>query len=329
MLIKLLSLTAILLLAGCGGGGGGVDSASLSTITNGLFSITANLTNFAGTVSSIMFNGKQYVNAHDHGRLFQTALQVDGYGECHNPTEAGCFDDYGKNTSTSVLLGHSNQGTVLSTETNAASWGLAPNGLNFCPIGADARLQGKQPTGTIIRKTVILNPNIKNAVRKNVVEWRVQVECPVATQRLGIEILTGYLPATFTRAFTIKPNNKQMSEIVDWVPVAAGGDGYDDNATKQPRNPSILDYVVWSTQGGEHAMAVVRPRGTIKSCESFAYNMFKFDFPGDKSDNANSCVKFSVVSHAPLSCHGNKSDFVVYLVCGTLDQVKATVTELF
>src|SRR5437868_1079783 len=48
---------------------------------------------FGGAVSSIKWNGKEYINNYDHGRQLQVNMQFFNRYCCYNPYEAGSFDD--------------------------------------------------------------------------------------------------------------------------------------------------------------------------------------------------------------------------------------------
>src|SRR5690242_16936202 len=58
---------------------------------------------FAGAIDSLTWNGREFINAYDHGRELQSAVQFNGAVECLNPTEAGSLDDDRGATSTSQL----------------------------------------------------------------------------------------------------------------------------------------------------------------------------------------------------------------------------------
>ena len=44
-----------------------------------------------GAVDSLVWNKKEFINNWDHGRQLQSAITVQNYGECWNPTEAILF----------------------------------------------------------------------------------------------------------------------------------------------------------------------------------------------------------------------------------------------
>lgn len=324
-IILFLCVLSLGVLAGCGGSGGG-GAMELYSITNGAITVVANGTQFAGAVQSLMWGGKEFVNRHDHGRLIQTAIQIDEYGECHNPTEAGCVKDVGTKKSTSVLKGIGLDGDNLhfSTEVQAASWAAEPDGTARCNKGSAGI---SQPTKTTISKRVRLNPVIRGAVCPDVIEWAVSVDCPDATYHLGIEILTGYLPEEFNTAFYMDPKKGTLHRVVAWTPIDKPDDGYPDGATQQGESP-LKAPIIWCTPDGSHALGAIRPPSTVNKCEpAFSYQVFRFNL-GGSGPEGNSCSKFSLVSHAPLSCFGHKSSFLVFLAVGTLQEVHARLQSL-
>lgn len=272
--------------------------------------VTLDLDKYSGVVSSIKKGNVEFVNSHDHGRLFQTALQLDGYGECHNPTEAGGYYDVGTNKSTSVLRGISKTShNIVSTEVQAASWGTAPDGKNFCEKGPDPRLKGRL-TDTIISKRIVLDS-------ANTIDWFVSIKSNAA-ESMNIEVLTGYLPATLNEAWFVK--NKKLFKVEEWVRNSKPGDGYDSDATMKPGSIDEKCPVIWSTPDGSSALGVYRVDKPKKG-EATAYHLLKFDFGSYVGPDANSCVKFSVLSSGPLKVLTNNPSYHVRLVIGTLDQV--------
>nr|KAG5690229.1 hypothetical protein BaRGS_026681 [Batillaria attramentaria] len=78
-------------------------------------------------IDSVVWNNKEFINAWDHGREFQMAMNFPPNGECFNPTEAGGRDDFQDNSTHShiqAVHAHSNQ---LHTEVLPAFW-LPPGG---------------------------------------------------------------------------------------------------------------------------------------------------------------------------------------------------------
>ena len=62
----------------------------------------------AGAIHSLTWNGREFIDSHDHGRQLQSASNLDLEGPFHvetfNPTEAGSRADGAGPTSTSRLL---------------------------------------------------------------------------------------------------------------------------------------------------------------------------------------------------------------------------------
>ena len=80
---------------------------------------------YGGAITSLTYNGYEFVDISDHGREIQSALSFDDLGECFNPTEAGNVTDQGSQTTSKVLSAASTLDSI-DTLTDAAFW-LPPN----------------------------------------------------------------------------------------------------------------------------------------------------------------------------------------------------------
>lgn len=76
---------------------------------------------FGGSITSLVFRDKEYINSADKGRELQSAASFDGFGECYNPTEAGGQYDKYKSSSSLLLHARASEDT-LETVTNMAFW---------------------------------------------------------------------------------------------------------------------------------------------------------------------------------------------------------------
>ena len=80
----------------------------------------------AGAIHSLTWNGREFIDSHDHGRQLQSASNLDLGGSFHNetfnPTEAGSMHDGAGPMSTSRLLWISAAGRELATVTQMAFW---------------------------------------------------------------------------------------------------------------------------------------------------------------------------------------------------------------
>jgi hypothetical protein len=91
------------------------------TVENDIIRISAS-TRTAGAIDSLTWNGREFINSYDHGRQLQTAVIIDSYGECYNPTQAGSMNDGLASTSTSVLEGVSAESSRLAVQSLPAYW---------------------------------------------------------------------------------------------------------------------------------------------------------------------------------------------------------------
>lgn len=276
------------------------------TIRNAIIQLRLNKSKYAGVVDSIVVRGKEYVNSHDHGRLFQTALQIDGYGECFNPTEAGSYSG-----SNSVLEGIQTNETSAATTVRAASWAAEPDGLNFCPKGKYPGIT--IPTDTAISKQISINDNV--------ITWDVTINTPSAKERLNVEVLTGYLTADFTRAYSINPTTKALTEITKWTSLLSDMDGYPDGSTFQATDFNEKYPIIFSTQDHSHAIAAFRVN-PVKKNEIAVYHLFKFNIDNGVGPTSNSCVKFSIISSGDVKVLSNVPTYQVKMIVGTLQEVQ-------
>lgn len=101
--------------------------------------LRADTQRFAGAIYSFSWNGAEFLDRHDHGRLLQSALFLDNLGPCYNPTEAGSqWDSTGPKSSSRLETAKVNK-NILSTKVDAAFWlkpGMAVSGSRGCGWGA-------------------------------------------------------------------------------------------------------------------------------------------------------------------------------------------------
>jgi hypothetical protein len=253
----------------------------------------------AGAVASITWRGREFLNAFDHGRELQSALSLDGLGECYNPTEAGSEHDGVGETTSSRLLQARVRGRVLATETDAAFW-LAPG--QAYPQGCGDRKQfvaaynRKVRDGYIIRKSVTLGvPGVENAI-----EYVAEFAIPYQHESATYELATAYMPPDFTAFFTFDPAASKVEALSD-------GPG-------EQRLPVIL-----ATPDRQFAMGVWSPD------EKVTYGRFKFlGNPGTLGWNT---VKWNCVFRQrgvrPSAWQGR-----CYIVLGTVDEVAGGMVAL-
>jgi len=139
---------------------------------------------YGGAVFSLTYAGVQFLDATDHGREMQTAVQWDGLGEAENPTQAGSAADAGLSSSV-VKSAHTAPG-AYSVETQMAYW---------------KPFQGRVLSDTLVDQTYTMNWQ----GLPNVVHVDVTLNSPGAHSQMALEALTGYMPATFKWFYTMTP----------------------------------------------------------------------------------------------------------------------------
>jgi alpha-tubulin suppressor-like RCC1 family protein len=100
-----------------------------ATITAPVFGLPLTVTTssqYAGAISSLKWNGKEFVDDWDHGRQFQSNAQFFNRYECYNPYEAGSKIDAQFPTTSSRLLALTASGNTLESTTQMA-WYVAPD----------------------------------------------------------------------------------------------------------------------------------------------------------------------------------------------------------
>ena len=107
----------------------------------------------AGAIHSLTWNGKEFIDSHDHGRQMQSAVNLDCgkdfIPEVFNPTEAGSSLDGKGETSSSKLLRSWAAGSELRTTTRMAFW-LAPGEKS----SGNAARNGKALSDHLVSKRV-------------------------------------------------------------------------------------------------------------------------------------------------------------------------------
>jgi len=186
-------LLMLLLLIGCGD----ADNPQIvtHTITNGVITVRAS-EQFAGAVDSLKYQGVEFLDATDHGRMLQSAQSFCGYGECYNPTEGGSMSDGYLPTSSSRLQAIVAKSDLLWTETQMAFW-LRPGESSDCGMARNTQVISDH----IMNKTV----QIGHLVSHHVIDYQVQFYIPEYYSRGVYEVLTGYMPSEFSSFWRYNP----------------------------------------------------------------------------------------------------------------------------
>jgi hypothetical protein len=233
----------------------------------------------AGAITSLIWNRQQFINAYDHGRELQSAVSFDNLGEAFNPTEAGSYlDGNCPNNSTSVLLSSSVGTGVMQTRTQMAFW----NPVN-----------GVALSDHIVDKTT----RIGYKGLTNVIQHTITFTIPAnETHSIGqFEVLTGYMPSSFSRFNTLNLSTGQLSSLSD-------GPGEQS------------DPIIFTDNRGKFAMGCYSPTTLTNG----GYGRWRFQ--------ADNCVKWNMVSR--INNPSGSYTFTVYTIVGTLASVIASMKAL-
>ena len=250
---------------------------------------------FAGSVVSLVFRGKEFVDSADHGRELQSASSFDGFGECFNPTEAGSRDDGNKQTTSSHLVAVRTGPNYIATQDDMAFW-LSP-GFDYghqCGMspGTTHAVNKGLTGGHILDKRIELG---EGGV-PNVIGDHVTYTVPEAHGSGTFEAATLYSPLDFSQRLVLNFSTRKPE------PTKTFG---------EQENPVIL-----ATADGKYAVGLYSP--ALPQRPGLGYGTFHFP-----DTNKINCV----YREAPIAA-GQKFSYLCEFVVGTLDEVTATILKL-
>jgi len=214
---------------------------------------------FAGAIHSLTWNGREFLDAADHGRELQSALNADAgspiRAETFNPTEAGSREDGNRPRSTSRLLHSVAAGDRLQTTTQMAFW-LAPGETSG---GHPAKNSERLSNHLLTKRVTIGCRDIPQELQSQVLQYDVSFSVPVgeAHRQIVFEALTGYMPAEFKRFWRFDPATRKLAPLSD-------GPG-------EQRDPVAL-----ATADGSYAMGIVAEASPIPAMRGPTYGRFRF-----------------------------------------------------
>ncbi len=210
----------------------------------------------AGAIHSLTWNGKEFIDSHDHGRQLQSACSFDCasakefWAECFNPTEAGSRADGTGRTSSSKLLRLSTEGAELRTTTQMAFW-LAPGEKSAGRLALNDKVLSEHVLAKRVR--------IGHKKLANVIEYEVKFTVPKRERHnfAQFEALTGYMPPKFDKFWTFRPSSGKLEGLSD-------GPGEQELP------------VVFANGEGSYAMGVYSPDQPSRGYEKAGYGRFRF-----------------------------------------------------
>ena len=275
-------------------------------ITNGTITVTVSTRN-AGAVCSLVYDGQEFVNDHDHGRQLQAAWFYDDHGEAYNPTEAGSDSDGGGPTSTSRLLALNVTGNTLQTQSHPAFWRNLSvperHRKNTVDVTKDKLTKkltlgyGGDPHVLVFDSMVAISADLTGPGMESI-----RMEAPTLYSHAGLnrhfllDLASGDLSEHALRAHM----KNQMNEVI--------------------RNVKRHDLIpILGTADGRHAIALFTPRRP----DFWAY--YTHHVPSDNPSHA--CGKMTAFfKHA--AAPGQSHAYRTFVIVGDLDTVKASARRL-
>eukprot|EP01084_Bolivina_argentea_P178150 307969_1 len=201
--------------------GGGYARYTLGNVTKGLY-ISGSL-RMAGAIDSLVWNNTEFVNNWGHGRQLQIAVHNDS-GACFNPTEAGTYNDWQSNVTTSILL------NISTTNINKfescvlpAFWTLPGQPDVHCSMAVN---QWNVSNFTMMKSISFLSDKKYSLNGKyNVIEFNVSIYVPYDMSYLFMEAPSAYLPMNFDTFYGVnmtKDSNGNYDLINFEIPDTGG-----------------------------------------------------------------------------------------------------------
>jgi hypothetical protein len=256
----------------------------------------------AGAIHSLNWNGKEFIDSHDHGRQLQSAASfdcghfADFWAECFNPTEAGSRRDGVGPRSTSRLLRFRAEGAELETTTQMAFW-LAPGEKSS---GRPARNANLLSDHIVSKRVRIGCKNLPHAIA-----YDVAFTVPKGEHHTyaPFEAVTGYTPPEFSEFFVFQPETGKLASLDD--------------------GPGEQEFpVVFATKDGKHAMGVLSPDQPSPGYEKAGYGRWRFK--REKVNKWNCVFRLRNAKGIPAGDHR----FRTFVAVGSLEDVRTTLHGL-
>lgn len=249
----------------------------------------------AGAICSLTWNGKEFIDAADHGRELQSASNFDMDGdikaETFNPTEAGsCRDGAGEKTTSRLLFLRTKNNELITT--NQMAFWLTPAERSG---GISARNTNALSNHLLGKHVRIGMPGLPNAI-----DYDVRFTIPGDEKHVhGVfEALTGYMPPEFNVFKGYNPTTRKLEDV-------GKGPG------EQPLP------LIFSTQDGNYAMGIYAPPNPNASRPGYG----RWDFGPQMVTKWNCVYRESNregLRPGPYTYH-------MIVIVGTLEEVRGTM----
>ncbi|RKH56406.1 hypothetical protein [Corallococcus aberystwythensis] len=261
-----------------------------------------------GAVTSLVYDGKEYINNQDHGRQMQVAFSLDGYDEALMPTEAGSHRNGETSTSTSQVVGYGAQPGRMSSTVHPAYW-LEP-GEEAGPYNS----VGKAVNTTKVSEDLITKDiTVGVGGHDNVIRYDSHIHLAAPHDKAYVEAPTTYVNGEFEKHYRFDPATGETREYPRVHSEDPKPGGFADEAGNVP--------LIVATEDGKHAMAIWSPDETLPDLQ---YRLHQFDLKDPKQNCSKLGVTFGMSGGVPEDIKTQ-----TYVIVGTVEEVKARLAELY
>ncbi|TXH66348.1 MAG: hypothetical protein E6Q88_12170 [Lysobacteraceae bacterium] len=272
-------------------------------------------TRTAGTIDSVFWKGKEYINSWDHGRQLQPAVFVNGDGICNNPTMAGGDYDGVQPTTHSTRTYTNSSGSTVVSKVLAAYW-TAPGQIVpkfYCPLrpetypgsGQVKAVNTKHTSDYKIETTVTAGYKYPN-----VIKYYTYIVIPEYVTGLMTEAVTGYLPGdmSYFYAYDLAGQKTLTALSID----------------AEQNKPLVV-----SNAGGDKAMGIWSPGlpqpGLPTELLKYGYGIGHHP----SSNPIESTMKWNVVYRHGAANAGAVYGYTTYIVLGSKTEVTGRMDQIY
>ena len=301
----------------------GTAAEVLTSVSGGNLTVNSNAVS-GGAVWTWTWNGTQFINQKDYGRLMQATLNPynTSYGSggaawYANPTEGG--DGYLVNDD--ATFGHGSPLLSITTSGNTQSTRAIPLEWNTGTYGGGA----ENPTiwkDVVLGKDLILGFNSMNGVAK----YTTIAEVPASIDLTGIEIPSVYVRANFDHFYAYNAETSTLTSVslshIDSKVLF----------THSSSDPASVGYsilyggAIVADASGDNALGLYG----VAVSEGGSVERFTFVDLNDSSGTAadsNATNKINAAYYGPMS--SGHSEYNVWVITDTLANVQAKMDSLY
>jgi hypothetical protein len=269
-----------------------------------------------GTISELIWNGKQFINNYDYGRQIQTAFNFTSVGEEDNPNEGGSKwgcpglvdAEYAQG---SPIYYVTSSGSTLYTKTRPLQW----NPQNFTGGGTDNPVMWN---GTI-EKEVALD-YFNGAYDAHVIKWTTTIDIQSYSDYFDWELFTAYTTDDFYKQYAYDAEFDVLYDKTAVVPNNTCIDGTGQNV--RPNAGGVIN----ATGNGSYAIGAYRKKGG--GLNQFA--ICKYENGQGSGKYGGDATKWAVMERdGVLEIYPGEYSGSAYIIVGTLADVESTMRELY